>query len=904
MSSSMEDTKRIDQGRLEEIAKAHGLWLEGDSRGRRANLSGMDLSGLDLTDLDFSGANAVGTNFAGCDGGRARFGTAKLPDGTSVRTNLADASFARAYLTEADLSGAICLRTNFMSAMLDRASLVDAIFENARCRAASFIGADLDGLRARDCDFAQANMLDAVGEPIEEAGHPNGYEGALLDGTAIKVAPSRTQGAKPAPPAAVAEHRPQEDGRTRLTQEELDAKLELHRLWLRGDEVHGKRLDLSGLDLSGLDLSLRNLSLAILKGADLSRCNLRYANLANAHLEGATIDGADCVGTIFCSAHCQKMSAQGASVAKAHFEQSNQKGANFVGAVGYGARQFLGAVTDNMVLPDGKAKQAGHRIDQGRLEEIAKAHSLWLAGDSRGRRANLSGMDLSGLDLTDLDFSGANAVGTNFAGCDGGRARFGTAKLPDGTSVRTNLADASFARAYLTEADLSGAICLRTNFMSAMLDRASLVDAIFENARCRAASFIGADLDGLRARDCDFAQANMLDAVGEPIEEAGHPNGYEGALLDGTAIEGAPAQAQGAPALDGPQEAQSVRQDAEGQTRKLTQAEVDRMLDETERHDKGDLGARKADFSYCDISGLDLSGRMLNMIDFTGCVAVGAIFDTSTCFRCDFSDADLRRASFFLAQVDEVSFAGADCREAKLAEAYGFDEATIDSGTRLDGAALPKDYLAKVEEESKPSPFAKREAEAPQAAAEDGKQARHNLGNALVAQVPEPIRDAIAHAGYGITAAREGAGEHGEPPLRYVAFSVVPNDAKVGQFVRHELLFRQGEQASAQAWADAVHKASKERNPSIEANLWLDEDGRPQTQAAIERWGESGAGLVQDFAMEAKSFSDLSVALEDLADKEAHPSPLGDSPQAAHEERGARPQGPHMPELAGQEQAI
>ena len=71
-----------------------------------------------------------------------------------------------------------------------------------------------------------------------------------------------------------------------MDQKELDKILELHKMWLNGDE-NGKCADLYGADLSGANLSGANLS-----GADLSGANLRGANLYDANLSGANLSGA------------------------------------------------------------------------------------------------------------------------------------------------------------------------------------------------------------------------------------------------------------------------------------------------------------------------------------------------------------------------------------------------------------------------------------------------------------------------------------------------------------------------------------------------------------------------------------------------------------------------------------
>ena len=74
----------------------------------------------------------------------------------------------------------------------------------------------------------------------------------------------------------------------KISKEELEKVLELHKLWLNDERV-GKRADLSYTDLKGVDLSDINLSHANLSHANLSHANLRYVNLKDANLSNAIL---------------------------------------------------------------------------------------------------------------------------------------------------------------------------------------------------------------------------------------------------------------------------------------------------------------------------------------------------------------------------------------------------------------------------------------------------------------------------------------------------------------------------------------------------------------------------------------------------------------------------------------
>ena len=52
------------------------------------------------------------------------------------------------------------------------------------------------------------------------------------------------------------------------------------------------------------------------------------------------------------------------------------------------------------------------------LKEILEPHALWLKGDSKGVRADLSGANLSWADLSGANLSGADLSGANLSGAD------------------------------------------------------------------------------------------------------------------------------------------------------------------------------------------------------------------------------------------------------------------------------------------------------------------------------------------------------------------------------------------------------------------------------------------------------------------------------------------------------
>lgn len=62
-------------------------------------------------------------------------------------------------------------------------------------------------------------------------------------------------------------------------------------------------------------------------------------------------------------------------------------------------------------------------LTQENINNMAADHALWLADNTKGRKAyfvgkNLVGLDLSGKSWANVDFTGANCYRTNFSGCN------------------------------------------------------------------------------------------------------------------------------------------------------------------------------------------------------------------------------------------------------------------------------------------------------------------------------------------------------------------------------------------------------------------------------------------------------------------------------------------------------
>src|SRR5215469_2665103 len=111
---------------------------------------------------------------------------------------------------------------------------------------------------------------------------------------------------------------------------------------------------------------------------------------------------------------------------------------------------------------------------------------------------------------------------------------------------------------------------------------------------------------------------------------------------------------------------------------RLTQKDVSAAAARHELLYSGRVGGARAVFAFCDLSGLDLSGRNLADADFTGAYLeetnlAGAKLDSASFFgaslqRANLSGASLRRADMRGTSLRGANLIGADLYEADLRE--------------------------------------------------------------------------------------------------------------------------------------------------------------------------------------------------------------------------------------------
>jgi uncharacterized protein YjbI with pentapeptide repeats len=114
----------MKQEELNEHLRLHKLWLEGNSEGRRANLSGADLGRAYLSRAYLSGANLSGAYLSGANLSRA---------------DLSGAYLSGADLGGADLGGADLGGADFKDTILEGKVILSFVFEK---HTAYFYGSD------------------------------------------------------------------------------------------------------------------------------------------------------------------------------------------------------------------------------------------------------------------------------------------------------------------------------------------------------------------------------------------------------------------------------------------------------------------------------------------------------------------------------------------------------------------------------------------------------------------------------------------------------------------------------------------------------------------------------------------------------------------------------------------
>src|SRR3569833_782641 len=121
---------------------------------------------------------------------------------------------------------------------------------------------------------------------------------------------------------------------------------------------------------------------------------------------------------------------------------------------------------------------------------------------------------------------------------------------------------------------------------------------------------------------------------------------------------------------------------------KLPQKDVSAAIARHEMLFSGRLGGARATFAFCNLAGLDLSGRNLADADFTGAVLEESNFQGAKLDSASFFGADLRRAnqsgaSLRRTEKRDASMRGANLIGTSSAPFSLVSEAILDQGGSL-----------------------------------------------------------------------------------------------------------------------------------------------------------------------------------------------------------------------------
>lgn len=138
---------------------------------------------------------------------------------------------------------------------------------------------------------------------------------------------------------------------------------------------------------------------------------------------------------------------------------------------------------------------------------------------------------------------------------------------------------------------------------------------------------------------------------------------------------------------------------------KMTQAQLDAMIELHSRFLTGRLGGRRATLKNVDMSGLSITDRDMRQADFTGCKMLGmdlskANFSESRLYACDLSHSNLARSNFARSdlrgtRIESSNLIGANLDKADLRVGgfskngmYDTGESVSFRGANLSGARL------------------------------------------------------------------------------------------------------------------------------------------------------------------------------------------------------------------------
>ncbi|MBW5892574.1 pentapeptide repeat-containing protein [Pectobacterium polaris] len=416
-----------------------------------ANLPGAVFRGCNATgSAVMNGLEAIGADFSGASLPRVILNNAILHEANLVNVNLEEAS-----LSAADFSGAIMTRVNLQQTTLQSATFVGA----------TLVGTRFDGADINHCNFAQADLTNALLSKVTGASSLNLSDSILtaanLSGLDLRDA---TITAK-----------------TNFTQSVLD-EVNLRGKALDGVVFYGaslKRALLDNTSLSNAVLVAADLSGAKLTGnISLVGANLSNASLADVDLTGAQF-GALSTRTSLESHHAEALDQ--ATLPIGFGEVCAQERVVLNGTPRVTVRQpgeewliehggqplFVRREAERLVILQADARDAAILanifmpnaiLTNANLYAVDMSGAHWYGSTARADNANLEQVNLSNANLATMDFTQARLYGANLSYANLVNAVFRKAMLsPTQGQKPSSLAFASMQGADFGEAHLGGA---------------------------------------------------------------------------------------------------------------------------------------------------------------------------------------------------------------------------------------------------------------------------------------------------------------------------------------------------------------------------------------------------------------------------------------------------------------
>lgn len=192
----------------------------------------------------------------------------------------------------------------------------------------------------------------------------------------------------------------------KITQEELDKKIKLHKEWLE-DNSKGKRLKLISCDLRCLDLSYANVSNSILSNVDLTNSDLSHSslsgstlsnvNLINANLSFSTLKDADLAKTDLTKAVISFSNLENIYLNSVNFKNTTLYGSNldsaYLRCVNLKNASLKRANLDNVVLENCNLKDVNLSQANTRCIEGLEVYSIDNVGSFKGKVTYIPSID-------------------------------------------------------------------------------------------------------------------------------------------------------------------------------------------------------------------------------------------------------------------------------------------------------------------------------------------------------------------------------------------------------------------------------------------------------------------------------------------------------------------------------